>query len=245
MKFASPASKWAIRHSSATFGDTPLMAPFLERTNCYLGALPPRTTWKWKKSLPTKSALSWCTSRSPRSISACPSLGGSHSSSSPEVRHCADHYYEITDVNCTPLTSAGRLWCLKFYSVPDKKTSALGQWAISLSIINPSPPTWLDSRIIITEPRRKSARLPPWPLPKESAIAPLLPASPPDPRGEKPPIQFRLQTKYHQLQPSASTKMKSGRNELVAYFAENVMSSGLQYPYVYSCFFLLNVLFTL
>jgi len=30
--------------------------------------------------------------------------------------------------------------------------------------------------------------------------------------------------------------MKPGRNELVAHFAENAMSSGLQYPYVYSHF---------
>jgi hypothetical protein len=139
----------------------------------------------------------------------------------------------MTNVNCMFLTLAGRLWCLKFYAVPDKKTSTLGPWALSLSIINPSPPTWLDSRIVITEPRRKSVLLPPWPLPKESAIAPLLPASPPDLRREKPPIQFRLQTRSHQLQPPTSTKMKPGRSELVAEFAENAASSGLQYPYVY------------
>ncbi|KAF9647721.1 hypothetical protein BDM02DRAFT_2512491 [Thelephora ganbajun] len=125
----------------------------------------------------------------------------------------------------------GRLWCLKFYATPDKKTSVLGPWAISLSIINPSPPTWLDSRIIITESRRKSsALLPPWPLPKGSAMASLLSASSLDLRREKPPIQFRLQTKSHQLQPPTSAKTKVGRSELVARFMENAASSGLQYP---------------
>ena len=150
----------------------------------------------------------------------------------------------MINVNCTFLMSAGRLWCLKFYAVPDKKTSTLGPWAISLSIVNPSPPTWLDSRIVITEPQRKSGRLPAWPLPKGSAMAPLLSATSPDLRREKPPIQFRLQTELNQLQPPTSTKMKPGRNELVAHFAENVMSSGLQYPYAYFCFSLLNALFT-
>lgn len=143
---------------------------------------------------------------------------------------------QMTNISCISLTPAGRLWYLKFYAAPDKKTRALGPWAISLSIVNPSPTTWLDSRIIITEPRRKSVLLPPWPLPKGSAMASLLSASTPDLRREKPPIQFRLQTKSHQLQPPTSAKMKPGRSELVAYFAENAASSGLQYPYAYFCF---------
>lgn len=130
----------------------------------------------------------------------------------------------------------GRLWYLRFHATPDKNTGALGPWVISLSIINPSPPTWLDSRIIIMEPRRKPLiNLPPWPLPKSSAVGSLLQGSSPDARQEKPPIQFRLQTKTHQLQPSASAKAKAGRTELVAYFAENEASSGLQYPYECSC----------
>lgn len=125
----------------------------------------------------------------------------------------------------------GRLWCLKFQTTPDKKTSALGPWAVSLSTINPSPPTWLDLRVLILEPKRKpSIVLPPWPLPKGSAIGSLLPASSADDRQHKPPIQFRLQTKSHQLQPPTSGKSKVGRTELVAHFAENATSSGLQYP---------------
>ena len=131
----------------------------------------------------------------------------------------------------------GRLWCLKFHS-NDKRTSALESWAISLSIINPSPPTWLNSRIVILEPRRKPpTQLPPWPLPKGSAVASLLPASSPDLRREKPPLQFRLQTKNNQLQPSTSSKTKAGRTELVAHFSENPGSSGLQYPYGPLCLF--------
>jgi hypothetical protein len=134
------------------------------------------------------------------------------------------------------MSHAGRLWCLKFYATSEKRTKALGPWAISLSIVNPSPPTWLDSRIVILEPRRKPpAYLPPWPLPKGSAVASLLPASSPDHRREKPPIQFRLQTKSSQLQPSVSSKTKAGRNELVTHFSENPASSGLQYPYGLLC----------
>ena len=114
--------------------------------------------------------------------------------------------------------------------MPDKKTKAPGPWALSLSIMNASPPTWLDSRIFITEPRRKSAALtPPWPLPKDSPVASLLSASTPDPK-DKPPIQFRLQTKAYQLQPPTFTKMKKGRHHLVARFDESTASSGLQFP---------------
>lgn len=126
----------------------------------------------------------------------------------------------------------GRLWCLKFHATSDKQTSALGSWAISLSIINPSPPTWLDSRVVILGPSRKSsAFLPPWPLPKGSAVGSLMSASSQDVRRDNPPIQFLLKTKHYQLQPSAPSKTRVGRSEVITYFAENTASSGLQYPY--------------
>jgi len=137
-------------------------------------------------------------------------------------------------MNVMCLISIGRLWYLKFCVTPDKKTNAPGPWAMSLSITNPSPPTWLDSRVVVLCPRGKSGKsphLPAWPLPKDSAVGSLLSSSTPDLRREKPPIQFRLQTKTQQLQPPTSTKARTGRNELVAYFSENAASSGLQFPY--------------
>lgn len=117
--------------------------------------------------------------------------------------------------------------------MPNKKTKAPGPWTISLSIIDPSPPTWLDSRLVITEPRRKfSALPPPWPLPDGSAVASLLSSSSPETRREKPPIQFRLQTKSAQLHPPMAKRSKKRRQGLVAQFADKPASSGLQYPYV-------------
>lgn len=119
----------------------------------------------------------------------------------------------------------------------DKKTKALGPWAMSISIMNPSPPTWLDSRVVITPPRGKSLNiLPPWPLPKGSAVGSLLSSSTPDLRRDQPPIQFRLQTKTHQLESPVPTTIRMRRRELGARFAENPASSGLQYPY--GCFYL-------
>jgi len=132
----------------------------------------------------------------------------------------------MTNVNCIFLTSSGRLWRLKFYAAPGSETSALGPWAISLSLINPSPPTWLSSLIYI-EPQRKSAHIPPRPLPKGTTITSV---SSPNPR---PLIEFRLLTKSRKLQPPTSTKMKLERNELVVQFAENATSSELQYPYAF------------
>ncbi|KAF9777911.1 hypothetical protein BJ322DRAFT_518412 [Thelephora terrestris] len=117
----------------------------------------------------------------------------------------------------------GRLWCLNFHAAPDKRSSALGPWAISLSIISPSPPTWLDSRIIITEPKKKHSTK--RHLGKGSAG--LEPASSRVKREE--PIEFLLQTKVHQLQPSTPKKPKNARTELVAYFAEDDAASRLQY----------------
>lgn len=125
--------------------------------------------------------------------------------------------------------------------MPNKKTKTLGPWAISLSIIDPSPPTWLDSRVIIAEPRRKSSGFPPpWPLPNGSAVASLLSLSTPGTQREKSPIQFRLQTKSAQLHPPTSKKTKKGRQGLVVRFAEKPASSGLQYPY--GRFFCLRIL---
>jgi len=120
--------------------------------------------------------------------------------------------------------------------MPNKKTKAPGPWTISLSIIDPSPPTWLDSRLVITEPRRKSSAFPPpWPLPDSSAVASLLSSSS-ETRREKPPIQFRLQTKSAQLHPATAKRSKKRRQGLVARFADKPASSGLQYPYVRFCF---------
>lgn len=104
-------------------------------------------------------------------------------------------------------------------------------WAISIYIMNPSPPTWLDTRIVIQKPQgqgKPSAQLPPWPSKKGKASAFPPPTPSLDPlRG----IQFRLQTKVVQLQPSTSSKRKAGRTELVAKFSEDPTSASLQYPY--------------
>lgn len=75
-------------------------------------------------------------------------------------------------------------------------------------------------------------------------MASRLPSPPPDPGREKPPIQFRLQTKTTQLESRTSQKLKKGRHELVARFAEKPASSGLQYPYGYFYSYPPNALFT-
>jgi len=156
-----------------------------------------------------------------RGLSLCQSLSG------------------MANVNYIFLTSSGRLWYLKFYVAPDKNTSAFRRWTISLSIVNPGPPTWLHSVITILEPRRVSAGLPPRPLPNGSAMVSPFPASSPGILQETPPIEFQLQMKSHQLLSLTSTKTKLGPkklDKLVANFAENAISSELQYPYAYFYF---------
>ena len=124
------------------------------------------------------------------------------------------------------MTSSDRLWRLEFYAAPGKETGALGPWAISLSIINPSPPTWLFS-VITIKPQRKYAHLPPRPLPKLADMKSVFLDDP------QPPIEFRLETTSHELRPPTSTKIKLDRNKLVVHFAESATSSELQYPYAF------------
>ena len=114
----------------------------------------------------------------------------------------------MTNVNCMFLMSSGRLWCLQFYVAPDKKTSTFGRWAISLSIVDPSPPTWLDSHIIINGRGKSTIKFRLW-----------------------------TKSHQLQSPTPAKTKLARKKlDKLVANFAENATSLELQYPYASFCF---------
>jgi hypothetical protein len=128
------------------------------------------------------------------------------------------------------------MWCLSFAIATDtpKRTGVKpGSWCITLSLLEHSPPTWIDSRLLIEEPRR-----PPSPkkllddLPSPLSIfgqnAKLKP---------KPTISLRLKTGNAQLiAPSESTSSFMSQcdpqNEISVSLDDSMMGAGLQYEWV-------------
>ncbi|KAI0941503.1 hypothetical protein AcW1_003378 [Taiwanofungus camphoratus] len=130
----------------------------------------------------------------------------------------------------------GRLWSLKFIvaSADDDQLRhrvTPGTWVVMLSLWEQSPPTWIDSRLIIEE-----ARSTPSPAPRSlaNASAPSSPSPPPPPpqSGEtqgkpKPNISLRMKTGSWQLAPRGT----GPRDEqaIVVSLKDSLMASSLQY----------------
>ncbi|TFK32424.1 hypothetical protein BDQ12DRAFT_501938 [Crucibulum laeve] len=68
----------------------------------------------------------------------------------------------------------GRLWCLRFSVAPMDQSSGPrpGSWCVSLSILENSPPTWIDSRLLVAEPSSVLAVSPP-PLSSSTTSPPI------------------------------------------------------------------------
>ncbi|KAI0774920.1 hypothetical protein BD413DRAFT_690593 [Trametes elegans] len=69
----------------------------------------------------------------------------------------------------------GRMWALRFFvaTQADRRTGyqymRVGSWVVCLSLLPHSPPTWIDSRLVIEDPR---ARTHPPPEPHPSSVGP-------------------------------------------------------------------------
>jgi hypothetical protein len=100
----------------------------------------------------------------------------------------------------------GRMWCLAF-SIESSK------WVVKLSILEHSPATWIDSRLIIEEPPRRSTTVSPIiPSLIDTDVIDEQPAKRSNRRREKPKpaISLRIQTKYNQIGPSGSNSTLNG-----------------------------------
>lgn len=150
-----------------------------------------------------------------------------------------------------------RMWRLQFAITAGSNSSGPrrpGSWCISLALLENSPPTWIDSRLIIPEPSPTSASpsLSPSSLPSSPHhIAPLdiprtpPPLSPPSPAGllsgfaaltgaatpkPRPTISLRLKSDKQ-----LATPLSSGRRnynvdtEIVVALEDSLMGSSLQY----------------
>jgi hypothetical protein len=121
----------------------------------------------------------------------------------------------------------GRMWCLSFSITPSS------QWVVTLAILEHSPATWIDSRLIIEEPPQPPAPATTMPASLIDAWIPEQP-SPSSRRTKrskpKPTISLRLKSGHFQLTPLASHS--AGQSEIVVALEDSMMGPSLQYELV-------------
>jgi len=119
------------------------------------------------------------------------------------------------------------MWCLSFSITPSS------QWVVTLSILEHSPPTWIDSRLIIEEPSPLPAPATPVPPSLIDAPIPEQPSStarnkPNKKRNKpKPAISLRLKSGNYQLTPLVSHSPNRGEIEVA--LEDTMMGPSLQY----------------
>ncbi|THH18334.1 hypothetical protein EW146_g2643 [Bondarzewia mesenterica] len=150
----------------------------------------------------------------------------------------------------------GRLWCLSFFISPNGAHGYRpGSWLISLTLLEHSPPTWIDSRLIVAEPSRpqttsvsNDSSSSPFPsTPSRLSLPPFRlsgllpppqhPSRDPSPRMStrsqkpKPTINLRIKSGSKELVP----KPLGGPHEIVVPLEDSTMGANLQYegsPYI-------------
>ena len=139
----------------------------------------------------------------------------------------------------------GRMWRLGFYVVPPRlphgTSSSLwglkaGSWYVSLGLAEGSPPTYIDSRLLIDEPELPPPppKSPSTPTP-ETMLGGFLPIRMPTPMSSpskpKPKPTITLRLKSNDLLEAPSTHSRSGKFAFVS-LDESLMAAGLQYRFV-------------
>ena len=116
------------------------------------------------------------------------------------------------------------MWRLEFLIAPENGFDSCrpGSWCISLSLLETSPPTWIDSRLIIPEATPPSADhhsdQPKTPLSASSRFK--LPSSTP-----KSAIELRLQPRYELEAPRRGHPPR----RIVTMLQDSLMGANLQY----------------
>ena len=90
---------------------------------------------------------------------------------------------------------SGRMWKLTFAITTKNNYGVgpeLGSWTITLALEGTSPPTWVDSRVVIPDPLSLVPHSPPPPPP------PLPPSSPPASPATSPPTTAQSMTTFFQ-----------------------------------------------
>ena len=118
-----------------------------------------------------------------------------------------------------------RMWRLEFLIVPETGLDHYrpGSWCIALSLLETSPPTWIDSRLIIPE-----ATSPPSDKHSDHGNTPVSASSRfklPSNASKAKPIELRLQAK-RQLETS---RKGLPSNRILAMLQDSLMGANLQY----------------
>lgn len=137
-------------------------------------------------------------------------------------------------LGCSQLTRSfpGRMWSLTFFSPPSTTRTAVGMWQVALCLLDHSPPTFVDSRLVIDLPP-SSSNLPTSPT-NASQASDLISLSPPpdhssssparSPPPPSPPLSSRFKSKSKAPQ-SIEVRLKSSHR--LAYRASNTFLTAL------------------
>ncbi|KAF9445949.1 hypothetical protein P691DRAFT_762050 [Macrolepiota fuliginosa MF-IS2] len=108
-----------------------------------------------------------------------------------------------------------RMWRLRFFVVPEdgtpKSGTRQGSWCLSLSLMEHSPPTWVDSRLMISDPVLVDGKT----TPSSSNRQPK----------PKPTISMRLKS----TQPLSPSRANNSVTDVTIAFEDSLMATSLQY----------------
>ncbi|RDB20722.1 hypothetical protein Hypma_012160 [Hypsizygus marmoreus] len=118
-----------------------------------------------------------------------------------------------------------RMWRLAFSIAQENQIHGprQGSWCITLSLLENSPPTWIDSRLIVSEPALDSSASP------RLAVSPSLLDKA---RGRPPPkatIVIRLKSPQQLVAPPIARRSHKQITSIVASLEDSVLGSSLQY----------------
>jgi len=107
-------------------------------------------------------------------------------------------------------------------------TQQPGPWAVMIQMMEQSPPTHLDSRIIIKEPEKELP--PPSPaITPNRGLASFLTSSSTSPK-PNPPIEFRLKTSAAELTAVRAGRRADYSQKVQVLFTDSAQGNSLQYP---------------
>jgi hypothetical protein len=110
----------------------------------------------------------------------------------------------------------------------DDSTHQPGPWAVRMHMMEQSPPTHLDSRIIIKEPEKEPLNPPPA-APPNRGLASFLTSSSSSPKST-PPIEFRLKSSTMELTAVRAGRKPEYSQRVQALFTDSAEGNSLQYP---------------
>ena len=106
-------------------------------------------------------------------------------------------------------------------------TQQPGPWAVMIQMMEQSPPTHLDSRVVIKEPEKEPQSPSTATPPPNRGLASFLTSSSPK---TNPPIEFRLKTGMMELSAVRAGRRADNSQRVQVLFTDSAQGNSLQYP---------------